>query len=225
MAAGSRFVLVTGTDTGVGKTVVTAALARTLHDRGVAVRAIKPMESGCGVSAASDEDGVMLARAAGQPAPTEALHRFGDPIAPAEAAERAGVRIELGSVVAAIRRIAPAGTLGLVEGAGGVLSPLSWDWGHLDLATALEASVLVVAADRLGTVNHTLLTLAAIRDARRPVVGLVLCAPAEPDASTGANQGTLARLEPELRIARLPRIPAADRERARLPEVAEWLAR
>jgi dethiobiotin synthetase len=220
---GSRTILVTGTDTGVGKTIVTAALTRSLRALGQRVIAIKPLESGCEPAPTASEDGVVLARAAGQEAPRHALHRYRDPIAPAEAAEREGAPVDLEPLARWIVTLGQAADVTLVEGAGGLLSPLSWSWGHLELVAALDATLLLVAGDKLGTVNHTLLTLAEIRRRRRPVLGLVLSAPAEPDASTGQNAAAIARAEPGIRIARLGRIAPSDLETARLDRVAEWV--
>ncbi len=219
----SRTILVTGTDTGVGKTIVTAALTRSLRALGRRVIALKPLESGCEPAPTAGEDGAVLARAAGQDGPQHALHRYRDPIAPAEAAERDGAPVDLAPLVRRIVGLGHGADVTLVEGAGGLLSPLSWSWGHLELAAALDATLLLVAADKLGTVNHTLLTLAEIGRRHRPVLGLVLSAPAEPDASTGHNAATIARTAPDLRIARLDRIASAALETARLDPVAEWV--
>ena len=220
----TRTVLVTGTDTGVGKTVVTAALARSLRARGRRVVALKPLESGCEPMPGPLEDGALLARAAGQPAPAHALHRYREPIAPADAAEREGTPVALADLVREIDRFRAGADVALVEGAGGLLSPLSWAWGHPELAEALGADVLLAAADRLGTINHVLLTLAALRQRGRPVLGLVLSAPAEADASTGHNASAVARAEPGLRIATLGRLDATGLESARLDDVAAWLS-
>ncbi|MGE0555573.1 MAG: dethiobiotin synthase [Gemmatimonadales bacterium] len=218
-----RTVVVTGTDTGVGKTVVTCALARSLRARGHDVVAIKPIETGCDAAASAGEDGALLAAAAGQASPRVALHRFREPVAPVVAAGGEAETPGLASVVNAIRSRAAPNGITLVEGAGGLLSPLAWDWGLADLASALDASVLLVAADRLGSLNHTLLTVACLDQRGLELLGVVLSAPPEPDASTGGNAAVLARLLPGRRLAALPRLIPAERDGCGLDEVAGWL--
>jgi dethiobiotin synthetase len=175
------FLLVTGTDTGVGKTVVAAGLARALARSGVRTVAIKPIETGVG----GVEDGVLLAEASGQPVPRAALVRLGPAVTPALAADVDGVELDFDGLVASIRRHAEGAEVAIVEGAGGLLAPITWRHNALDLARALDALVVVVAADRLGTINHTLLTLRALEGV--DVAALVLSAPEAPDLSTGTN--------------------------------------
>lgn len=186
--------LVTGTDTGVGKTYVAAALARQLEAEGCRVAAMKPVETGCATEPAPTEDGVILARATGQRSPRQALRRFRAPLAPAVAAELEGMTVELEEVAREIRREAEAADVVLVEGAGGLLSPMGWSWTALDLARALDAAALVVASDRLGCINHALLTIGTLEAAGVRVVGLVLNAPELGDQSTGSNAGAIQRL-------------------------------
>jgi dethiobiotin synthetase len=99
----------------------------------------------------------------------------------------------------------------LVEGVGGLLAPMTWEWTVVDLARALGASALVVAVDRLGTINHTLLTLGALELAGLEVAGVVLTGPETPDPSTGTNAAAIARLAGIDRIVTMPRLadPAA----------------
>jgi dethiobiotin synthetase len=221
--SGARIVLVTGTDTGVGKTVVAAGLARRLVARGLRVVAVKPVESGCSVPPGDGEDGVVLARATGQAEPAAALTRLSAPLAPPVAADREGVSLDPRAWCAAVRRLSAGADVVLVEGAGGLLSPLAWGFTAPDLARELGAAALVVAADRLGTLNHALLTLAALRAAEVPVLGVVFSAPCAPDDSTGTNGDALARVEPSLRIARVPRLaPPADAAEC-MTEVAAWI--
>lgn len=207
----TRIVLVTGTDTGVGKTWVTCALARALVQQGRKVVAIKPVETGTGSEVGTGEDGVLLAAATGQAAPREALHRFTDPLAPALAAERQGRSLDFDSVLADIERHAEEMDVALVESAGGLLAPVAWDWNAADLAESLGARVLVVGADRLGVINHALLTLGAAELAGLLVAGVVLTAPEVADASTGTNAAAIARLSGLDRVLTAPRTrdPAA----------------
>lgn len=220
---GPRVVLVAGTDTGVGKTVVAAGLLRVLRARGRSVVAVKPVESGCSDDPEA-EDGAILARAAGQTEPRAALVRLREPLAPPVAAEREGVVLDHRPWAAEIRRLARGRDLVLVEGAGGLLSPLTWECSALDLARELGAAALVVGADRLGVQNHVLLTERALAGAGVEVLGAVLSAPGEPDASTGGNGAALRRLRPDLRVISLPRLRDAAAAAERLGPVADWLA-
>ena len=215
-------VLVSGTDTGVGKTWVTRALGYALNTAGRRVVAIKPVETGCDGSAPDAEDGVLIAQATGQHAPRRALRRFVAPLAPALAAHEA---IDLYAVVAEIEGYRNGVELALVEGAGGILAPIAWDWNAIDLAIALNAEVLVVGSDRLGTINHTLLTLGALEKVGINVVGVALTAPAQPDRSTGANAPAISRLWGFDRVTSLPWEPDPHRSGASLVTVMTWLER
>jgi 8-amino-7-oxononanoate synthase len=187
-------VVVTGTDTEIGKTFVTAGLARHLTARGHRVVAVKPVESGTrGDNAHEREDGVVLARATGQTTPRAALQRLTAPVAPPVAADVENILLDPEGWCNTITGLAKGVDLVLVEGAGGLFSPLAHGWTALDLARRLQARVLVVGADRLGTLNHTRLTLAALETAGVGVLGVVLSAPASADASTGRNRDVLAR--------------------------------
>lgn len=191
----SRRLVVTGTDTEVGKTWVGCRLAEALRDGGAIVRAVKPLESGCAAGEPDPgEDGVLLARAAGQASPGAALVRLVAPVAPPVAAEREGRALDWEALVRSTREAVAGAQVALVEGAGGLLSPLTWDHTAVDLAKALEAEVLVVAPDKLGVINHVRLTLAALRAAGLTCPGVVLSAPEIADAATGANAASLGRL-------------------------------
>lgn len=200
--------LVVGTDTGVGKTWVSRALAHSLRAAGRRVVAIKPVETGCVDPAGPWEDGALLAAATGQTSPRTALRRLVAPVAPALACEAEGVAIDFYELVLEIESHAASAEVTLVEGAGGVLSPITWSWNALNIGQALGARVLLVAGDHLGTINHTMLTLVALELAEVEVCGVVLSAPATPDSSTGTNARAIARLSGIDRVVTLPR--AAD---------------
>jgi dethiobiotin synthetase len=187
------FLVVTGTDTGVGKTWAGAALARALARRGHRVTAVKPIESGCGENPEM-EDGALLASATDQQRPRRALLRLRAPVAPPVAADLEGVEIDADAILVEIVELASASDIVLVEGAGGLCSPLTWDADLLDLAEALHASVLLVGSDRLGVVNHVVLTLNTLLASTVSLLGVVLTAPATDDASTGTNADVLRRV-------------------------------
>lgn len=217
-----RVIVVTGTDTGVGKTFVTAALVRVLVARGLGVIAVKPIETGCEVEPSEHEDGVALARATGQLAPGRALITMRAPVTPALAAEREGRRIDLDVIGATTRAFGSDADVLLVEGAGGLLSPLTWRRDIVHLARLLvddpgELRWIVVAQDKLGTLHVTRATLHVLSDRGVVPAALVVSEPAEPDASTGSNVDALVRTMPPgmvIPVVALPRSSEAEAEAA-----------
>ncbi len=203
-----RGLLITGTDTGVGKTVVTAALAAALAAAGSRVRALKPVASG--VEPGHDgEDATLLGLAAGH-APATCL-RLRTPLSPHRAAALEGVEVDPDAILAWVR--ANEGDVTLVEGAGGWEVPLAAHWRVSHLGVALGWPVLVVAADRLGVLNHTLLTIDAVRRAGLPLAGVVLTGPAPAsDPSTSSNHVDLRALLPDVAVRRLPWLPDLGRD-------------
>ncbi len=220
-----RIVLVTGTDTGVGKTWTGCALARALVARGTRVVALKPAETGTGHLPAATEDGVMLARATGQAAPLQALRRFRPPVAAAIAADAEGTPLDFDTIVAEIEGHAAGSEVTLVETAGGLLAPFAWDWNAVDLAEALGATVLVVAANRLGTINHTLLTLSALEFGGLLPAGIVLTAPEQPDESSATNREAIVRLSGLERVLEVPRTTDESAAAHAVAPVVEWVLR
>ena len=168
---------ITGTDTEVGKTVVGCGLARELTRQHHAVAVRKPVESGC--SRRDGElwpaDGAALQRAAGEREPLETVTplRLAHALSPARAARLEGVSLCLYDLIAAART-GPPDDYYLVEGAGGFLSPLADDALNADLAVALGLPVLLVVADRLGCINHALLTAEAIEHRGLRLAGVVV---------------------------------------------------
>jgi dethiobiotin synthetase len=215
--------LIVGTDTGVGKTWTTCALARALIDAGQRVIAVKPIETDCLDPPRVDEDGLRLSEATGQAGPKRALVRLPGQVAPAIAADLAGVTVDYEDVIARIRALAAPDTQLLVEGAGGLLSPLTWTDNHLDLAHSLDARVLLVAADRLGTISHTLMALRVLQAEKVPVLGVVLNQPGEPDDSTRTNAAALARLAEQVSFLTVPHLTEPDQAALAVKEVAGWL--
>lgn len=215
--------LIVGTDTLVGKTWVTCALARALLEAGQPVVAVKPIETGCDEASTSAEDGVRLAEATGQVAPRHALVRLAGSAAPAVAASWSGAELDYDNLVSRMRSLATPESMLLVEGAGGLLSPLTWTDNHLDLAHSLDARVLLVAADRRGTINHTLLALRVLAMEKIPVVGVVLNQPGVPDASTRGNAAALVRLVEHVPIVTLPHLADPALAAEAVKEAAGWL--
>ncbi|BBY61217.1 dethiobiotin synthase [Mycolicibacterium sarraceniae] len=187
--------VITGTGTGVGKTVVTAALACHARVAEHDVAVCKPVQTG---TADGDDDLAEVARLSGV---TElvGVARYPEPLAPAAAAERAGRPLPAAAeLLASIRGVDRPGRLTLVEGAGGLLVELAAAGVTLrDLAVELAAPILVVVEPGLGTLNHTSLTLEGVAAKGLSCVGLVIGAwPAQPGAAEKSNRDALARLAP-----------------------------
>lgn len=171
-------VLVTGTDTGVGKTWIACGLARALTQEEWIVAVRKPAESGCELVDGEPfpEDAAALRVASGSVEPIEDICavRLVEALAPGIAAERAGVMVDVDAIVAEYRaRAADLDSL-VVEGAGGLLVPLARGVTYADFAERLGARLLVVTAAKLGAINHTLLTLEAARARGLDVIGVVV---------------------------------------------------
>lgn len=182
----ARGIFITGTDTGVGKTVVAAGLAAALRADGVDVGVMKPAETGCaeGPDGLRALDAELLARAAGVTDPPELVCpvRLREPLAPSVAAEAEATRVDLGAIRSAFNHLAERHPLVLVEGAGGIGVPLHEDYLMADLALDLGLPVLIVARPSLGTLNHTLLTVEFARARSLKVLGVVISGmPAESD--------------------------------------------
>ncbi|MCP9272658.1 dethiobiotin synthase [Mycolicibacterium arenosum] len=187
--------VITGTDTGVGKTVATAALASRARQAGLDVAVCKPAQTGI---ADGDDDLVEIGRLAGVDTLTPGW-RYPEPLAPVAAARRAGLPLPTrAELLALIRSTDRPGRLTLVEGAGGLLVALGRDGVTLrDLAADLGAAVLLVVSPGLGTLNHTALNLEALAAQDVPCAGLVVGAwPASPGVAESDNRDELARLAP-----------------------------
>ena len=156
-------IFITGTDTGVGKTFVGASLAVSLRERGYRVGVMKPAETGCGESdgVLLPDDAMRLKAASGCAEPIERIcpYRFAEPLAPSMAAERTGEKIDIDRLLTTYEEISAAHDVTLVEGAGGLMVPLLPSYTYADLARVLKLPILVVAANKLGVINHLLLTL------------------------------------------------------------------
>lgn len=196
---------ITGTDTGVGKTVVACAIAAGLRKHGRRVAAMKPIETG----AAFDDDardGARLSRAAGgvPPLSITAPLTFADPVAPIAAARRAGVTIDLHVLDHALRTAVAECDALVVEGAGGLLVPIAPHVAYDALFARWNLDVVIVAANRLGVINHTRLTIAAARAAGLNVrlVALNNIAPST-DTSARENAALIAELE-NVTVVELP---------------------
>ncbi len=191
---------VTGTDTDVGKTLVSAWLMSHFDARGHRACYWKPVQAGT----EPETDSVTVSRLASIPKERilPEAYVLPEPMAPHEAARRAGVKISMAKIVPP----AADGTI-VVEGAGGMLVPLTEDSYVIDLAAALQLPVILVARSTLGTINHTLLSLEALRRRGLPLAGIVLNGPETPH-----NRAAIERYGQADVIAEIPRLDAITRE-------------
>ena len=203
--------LVTGTDTDVGKTIIAAALVLALRERRTRAIGWKPMETG--VAAGEEADSDVLAKASGVDEPrARPLLRLSEPLAPAVAAERAGHPVDVGAVEGTLQELRGRGYTVVVEGAGGLLAPLAWNYTALDLAERLGLEVVIVARTGLGTLNHIRLTVEAVRARGLSVRGIVLNGLPDPaPLADRTNPDALRRLLPGTRVLTVPRHDTTDR--------------
>ena len=187
-----RGVFVTGTDTEVGKTVVAASICAALAARGRSVAAFKPVVTGLDEDAEDwPRDHELLARVTGQRPEEVAPYTFGPPVSPHYAAELAGERIEPARLLEVARR----SEFLVCEGVGGFLVPLTTGYLVRDLAIDLGLPVVIAARTGLGTINHTLLTVEAVRAAGLEVAGVVMTPwPKDPEPIEASNRATIERL-------------------------------
>jgi dethiobiotin synthetase len=183
-----RFVFITGTDTGVGKTVLTSMLARHLRERGVSVAALKPICSG------GRSDARALRAALDGALTLDEINpwHFSAPLAPLLAARREHRRVDLTEVLAHLRNVQRRFDVVLVEGAGGLLSPLGEAFNARDLIGASRAVPIVVCTNRLGVVNHALLTIEALPRVFAHRAAVVLMSPRQPNLASRTNPRLLA---------------------------------
>jgi dethiobiotin synthetase len=196
--------VVTGTGTGVGKTIATAALARRAAREGSVV-VVKPVQTGIGPASDEPADAEVVHRLTG--CAVQELTCLEDPLAPETAARLRGVRIPpMAEYADRVRVLAESHDTVLVEGAGGVLVRLDADGGTiLDLAAELQADVVVVTEAGLGTLNHTELTVAALRGRGIEPTGLVIGSwPREPGLAEACNLEDLPRVTGVPLLASIP---------------------
>ena len=200
-----RGCFITGTDTGVGKTLVTSALVAHLTQRGIDVGVMKPVETGVSRSTKAQSDGARLRRAAGSHDPIAAVcpYVFRLPVAPLSAARAERKTIRVATILRAFRALRQKHDLVVVEGVGGVHVPITGIVDVLDLMQRMGLPVIVVGQAGLGGVNHALLTLHALRQRKIPIVALVLnqLRPLRTKTARAQEQSTVILLR---RLAKVP---------------------
>jgi dethiobiotin synthetase len=205
-----RGIFVTGTGTEVGKTVVAAAIARTLAGEGMRVAVFKPAVTGLDEGVETDYE--LLRRAAGSTQSDEEIapYRYGPPASPHLAAALAGEEIDPERLRRAAGAAAASAEAVVCEGVGGLLVPLSPGYLLRDFAADLGYPLVVVAGPGLGTINHTLLTVEAARAAGLEVAAVVLNPwPQEPTEIERSNRETIAALA-DVPILTLPQLDLAN---------------
>lgn len=204
----SRIIFVTGTDTGVGKTFFSAVAVQVLRESGVNIAGLKP------ICAGSRDDARVLHKIAHTKLTLAEVNpwHFRAALAPMLAARKEGKRVRLREVVAHVRRVAKRFDVVVVEGAGGLLSPLGEDFDSRDLLVALDAAPIVVCPNRLGAVGQTLLVLAALPKKFAARAGVVLVTQRKPDRASRTNKKLLAGKIGDARIYELPWLGKTNKE-------------
>lgn len=207
---------ITGTDTGVGKTFVTAGIVSTLREKSVNVGVMKPVETGCPEKDGKLEpqDALYLKNAAGVSDELDLIspYRFKAPLAPSIASRVEGKIIELNRIKECYYKLASRHSIMFVEGAGGLLAPINENETVADLIKLLNLPLIIIAASRLGAINHTLLTVRYAQSVGIEVKGIILNYPAlSVEETLSANQAEIKRLA---NIPVLGELPFCDMDRA-----------
>jgi dethiobiotin synthetase len=197
-----RGIFITGTDTGVGKTIVTAAVVTALTANGINAGVMKPIATGASAGADALPDPAWLASVTGVDDPPDLIapYRFRTAAAPLIAAAREGLAIEPDRIIGALQALSARHDCVIVEGIGGVLVPVTPDLFVADLARQMGLPVLVVARAGLGSINHTLMTLECLRNRGIAVCGLIFNHPSPPPAGTDESD----TVRTILRVSGLP---------------------
>lgn len=214
----AKGVFITGTDTGVGKTVVSCALARGLRAAGIDVGVMKPVETGVLATGPLDAQALRLAADAEDALDLVCPIQFAMPAAPQASAIEAGGDVSIERIRDCFDLLQKRHTFMLVEGAGGLLVPLDEETTMADLAQELELPVLIVARASLGTINHTLLTVEACATRGLEVVGVVLSHAA--GLLSEADRKNLEMLKQSLGEKLIGEIPPQTRPEDAAPELA-----
>lgn len=207
-----RGYFVTGTDTGVGKTEIACFIARTWRARGLTVGACKPAETG--VERDQPRDAAALAAAAGDTRTIDEIcpYRFAEPLAPAVAAKRAGVVLESARLSLALEAAFRGRDRVIVEAAGGLLVPYADGCDGIDLVVASGLPTILVARLALGTINHTRLSVDALKSRKVRIDAVVLSvgsgdtAPPPGDIAAETNHAVLQAMLPGLPVIVFPLI-------------------
>lgn len=214
-----RGLFITGTDTGVGKTLVAAALSLFLREKGIDVGVMKPAETGIEDPAELGPDAELLRWASGSMDDPEEIcpYRFKAPLAPAVAASKEQVRINYSDLLDQAKSLIDRHQFTIIEGAGGLMVPLAGGLLMADLARELKLPLLVVTRPNLGTINHTMLTLFTAQAMELPVAGYMINRmPAEQGLAEETAPHSLASLTTENLLGVLNQVAGDDQQKARI---------
>ncbi len=191
MSDNCRAILITGTDTGVGKTHITCALARHLRSRGQQAALVKPFETGCQPDA---EDERALEKASGFKAPNAGFYRCSEPVAPMTSALLGGPAPDLQRIRETLRRVVAQHPLTLIEGAGGLFTPIARGIDFSTLAAELALELVLIAPNRLGTLSQTAACCLAARSVGLRIASIVL-SDASPEQRVKGNLRSLRAMD------------------------------
>ena len=204
-------IFVTGTGTGVGKTIVSASVVHALHMRGIAAAAIKPFATGVtDESSWQDDDAKLLAAVSKLPLDVVSPYRFPDPVAPLTAARAQGMRIDVDGALRSVRELIASHPFTVVEGVGGAAVPLTPTTLVSDFAAALRLPVLIVSRTDLGTINHTLLTIDHLRSRDCEILGVIFThhSPTDADMAQLTGPAVVSEISYIERFGVIPYCPA-----------------
>jgi dethiobiotin synthetase len=220
----TRGIFITGTDTGVGKTIITAALARHLVNRGKRVAIFKPIATGCEMRGNTlvSSDALFLAHCGSTDQSPEQISpvRYAQPLAPLVASRLSNRPIDWTVIIQTYQTLVLNYDIVLVEGIGGIMVPLEKDFLVLDLMEAMALPTLIVARADLGTINHSLLTIQACKSRHLAIAGLILnqSQPSDNPLALQSNPGILAELSGQSVLASIAYDEACDVEKLDLSE-------
>ncbi|GIW46567.1 MAG: ATP-dependent dethiobiotin synthetase BioD [Deltaproteobacteria bacterium] len=215
-------VFITGTDTGVGKTVVSAALAWTLKSAGIRVAVMKPIQTGTASIDFTDIEFVQKVLGSGYALDRVCPYRFSLPLAPLVAASLVGERIDINRISSAFYELSKSFDTVIVEGAGGLVVPITEDYFMSDLAFDLNLPVVVVTRPSLGTLNHTFLTVEFARSRGLDVLGVVISNfPADPGLAERTNPELILKMTGKEILGVLPHDPDICVEEGRIGRIRE----
>jgi len=219
-------IFITGTDTGVGKTLVACGLAALFRESGYKVGVMKPVETGCEEKEDQlfPQEAFYLKEASGCGEPLEKIcpYRLHDPLAPSMAAERENVKIDISLLEKVYSEISSTHDITLVEGAGGLLVPILPSFTYADLARLLKLPLVVVAANRLGVINHLLLTLEHASCRGLSVLGYIFNRlDNQPSLAAETNREALLSLTAVPYLGEIPYIEDLESKRSSLADLFE----
>ncbi len=173
----AKGIFITGTDTGIGKTVVAGGLACALKKEGIDVGVMKPVQTGCIETAkgllAPDADFLISMSGVKDDIDLIAPYRFKEPLAPSVAAEIEGREIDIEKIISSYNKLTQIHNFIIIEGAGGILVPILKEYLFIDLIKSLAVPIIIVARTGLGTINHTLLTARYAHDNGIEIIGVI----------------------------------------------------